>query len=132
MSRPKKARAAPSPALDAVLPELEVAADEIALTLVEDLIRTMSESFVTRAEYDRLAAQVEELRARVPTPPAPQVTAEEVAIIAAAVTAYLGKPVRVRGARLVSAAPGNRPSPWQQQGRVTIQASHDLGSRRSG
>jgi hypothetical protein len=130
MSRPKKARA--TPALDAVLPELEVAAEEIADTLVEDLIRTMSATFVTRAEYDRLAAQVEELRARAPKPPALEVTAEEVAIIAAAVTAYLGKPVRVRGARLVSAAPANRPSPWQQQGRVSIQASHDLGSRRSG
>lgn len=87
---------------------------------------------VTRAEHEELAAMVRELLARLPPAPQAEVTPEVIAIIAAAVTAYLGKPVRVRGARLVSAAPANRPSPWQQQGRVSIQASHDLGARRSG
>ena len=47
---------------------------------------------------------------------------ETLLIIAAAVAAYLGSGVRIRRARLVTTGG----SSWAQQGRVSIQASHNL------
>ena len=56
-----------------------------------------------------------------------EVTPETLSIIAAAVTAFLGKKVRVR-----SAKPLQTPydiSRWARQGRVIIQSSHNLVQR---
>jgi hypothetical protein len=50
-----------------------------------------------------------------------QVSAETLAMIAVAVTAYLGKKVKIRSARLV---PGV--NPWAQVGRAIVQTSHNL------
>lgn len=50
------------------------------------------------------------------------------AAIAAAATAYLGKNAVVRSAK--SVASGDAVSPWSQQGRVLVQTSHNLPSRR--
>ncbi len=50
------------------------------------------------------------------------ITEEEVLAISAAVAAYLGVRAHIRQIRLVST------SAWAQQGRVSIQASHQLGS----
>lgn len=56
--------------------------------------------------------------------PAPEeLPPETLAVIAAAVAAYLGKAVRVRGAHRL---PQEEVSTWAQQGRVYIQASHNL------
>jgi methylmalonyl-CoA carboxyltransferase 12S subunit len=52
-----------------------------------------------------------------------ELSQETLAVIAAAVAAYLGKTVRVRGARRL---PQEEVSTWAQQGRVYIQASHNL------
>jgi len=57
--------------------------------------------------------------------PAPQpqpepLTEETVLAIAAAIAAFLGKRARIRQIRLVGS------TPWAQQGRVSIQASHHL------
>lgn len=66
------------------------------------------------------------------SPPSPAVRAgeeiapETLAVIAAAVTAFLGKKVRIHQARLVNP---EVVSPWAQQGRVYVQASHNLGRR---
>ena len=66
-------------------------------------------------------------------PPAPkpaepekeeEVSAETILILSAAVAAFLGKRARIRSARLVRAAAS---SVWAQQGRVFVQASHNLG-----
>src|SRR4051812_29564146 len=59
----------------------------------------------------------------------PQQIVEELAhetlvVIAAAVSAFLGKSVRLRSARLIQPVEG---SAWAQQGRVFVQASHNLG-----
>ena len=54
------------------------------------------------------------------------ITAETVAMIAAAVTAFLGKKVRVRSARRIFPSGSNS---WAQQGRAIVQASHNLFSR---
>ena len=59
-----------------------------------------------------------------PAPEAPdEITAERMAVIAAAVTAFLGRKVKIHQARLVNP---EVVSPWAQQGRVFVQASHAL------
>ena len=50
-------------------------------------------------------------------------------LIAAAVSAFLGKRARVRHARLVQPTDT---SAWAQQGRVFVQASHNLGVSHHG
>lgn len=108
--------------------------------------------YTVRREIDRLLA-LGGLPAQAPPPPPPQAKAEAPApaavatppvaaqpapveaqpeeispetlsILAAAVAAYLGKRARIRGARLLRTGPYS--SPWAQQGRVYIQASHVL------
>jgi len=56
-----------------------------------------------------------------------EVTPEMLLVIAAAVTAYLGKKVRVRSARIIYSP--ETFNPWSQQGRVFVQASHNLTQR---
>lgn len=94
---------------------------------------------VSREEFNRLVAMVEALSARLAPAPAPaedgeqvapEVGPDEIAIIAAAVTAFLGKPVRVRAARRIQPPPPPAQSPWGLQGRIFIQASHQLGARK--
>jgi len=45
-------------------------------------------------------------------------------ILAAAVTAFLGKKVRIRSAKMLYAHESF--NAWSQQGRVVVQASHNL------
>jgi hypothetical protein len=61
-----------------------------------------------------------------PVPAAKPVLPETIAIIAAAVTAALGKKVRIRSARMLFPQPDFVTSPWATQGRVFVQASHNL------
>jgi len=53
------------------------------------------------------------------------VSPETVVVIAAAVTAFLGKKVRIRSAKRLQ-SPYEIVNPWAQQGRVIVQASHNL------
>jgi methylmalonyl-CoA carboxyltransferase 12S subunit len=65
-------------------------------------------------------------RVSVPAPPAPEtedLSDELIVVISAAITAFLGKRPHIRQIRLLGAAA------WAQQGRVTIQASHNLAVR---
>ncbi len=88
-----------------------------------------------RAQLQDQSRMLAELSARVSdTAPAearqPQASQEEVSsdtllIIAAAVTAFLGKKVRIRSARQLQ-SPYEIINPWAQQGRVVVQASHLL------
>ncbi len=55
------------------------------------------------------------------------VSPEILAVITAAVAHFLGKSFRIRSAHLVHPAGSN---PWAQQGRVFIQASHNLALQR--
>lgn len=53
-----------------------------------------------------------------------QVTPETLVVIAAAVTAFLGKKVRIRSAKVLQAShPGV--SAWAQQGRALVHGSHN-------
>ena len=58
-----------------------------------------------------------------------EVTPEMIVILAAAATAYLGKNVRVRSAKMLQ-SPYEIVNPWAQHGRVMIQVSHSLRGRR--
>ena len=62
------------------------------------------------------------------TPGKGEVTPEILVVIAAAVTAFLGKKVRIRSAKMLQ-SPYEVVNPWAQQGRVFIQASHNLRLR---
>lgn len=57
-----------------------------------------------------------------------EVAPEELLVIAAAVTAFLGKKVRIRSAQMLQ-TPYEIINPWSQQGRVIVQASHNLNPR---
>ncbi len=57
-----------------------------------------------------------------------EITPEMLVVIAAAVTAFLGKKVRIRSAKMLQ-SPYEVVNPWSQQGRVFVQASHNLRSR---
>jgi methylmalonyl-CoA carboxyltransferase large subunit len=86
---------------------------------------------IVRQEIARLVGGV---KAPVPPPmappkapepqPADEVAPETILILSAAVAAFLGKRARIKSARLVRTAP---PNVWAQQGRVFVQASHNLG-----
>lgn len=55
------------------------------------------------------------------------ITPEVLAIIGAAIAQFIGAGARIRSTRLLSVPEGM--NPWAQQGRVIIQASHNLGMR---
>ncbi len=58
-----------------------------------------------------------------------EVTPEVLVVITAAVTAFLGKKVRIRSAKAMQ-SPYEVVNPWSQQGRVSVQASHNFRARR--
>jgi methylmalonyl-CoA carboxyltransferase 12S subunit len=67
---------------------------------------------------------------KVAAPPVPdELPHEMLVVIAAAVAAFLGKTVRLRSARLIQPMTD---SPWAQQGRVYVQASHNLSVPHGG
>ena len=80
---------------------------------------------------ERLAALEEVVGARpavsaVPPPAQAEDLSEElVAVISAAIAAFLGKKPHIRQIRLLGT------TAWAQQGRVTIQASHALSARHT-
>jgi hypothetical protein len=56
-----------------------------------------------------------------------RVSPKTLSVIAAAVTEFLGKKVRVRSARMLE--PPYAVSRWARQGRVTVQTSHNITQR---
>jgi methylmalonyl-CoA carboxyltransferase 12S subunit len=96
---------------------------------------------MVRSEVQRLESLIESRSVKTAPAPAPtpvmqpvpkpsepekveEVSTEIIMVLTAAVAAFLGKRARIRSARLVRAAPSNA---WAQQGRVFVQASHNLG-----
>jgi hypothetical protein len=63
-----------------------------------------------------------------PTVVSEEITPELLVVRAAAVTAFLGKKVRIRSAKVLQ-SPYEIVNPWSQQGRVIVQASHNVRSR---
>ena len=111
-----------------------------------DLIQALSErQQATERQLAELAGAVKALQARVAelsqpaaavevkVPAAKQtahgeVSPEMLVVIAAAVTAFLGKKVRIRSAKMLQ-SPYEVVNPWSQQGRVFVQASHIMRPR---
>jgi methylmalonyl-CoA carboxyltransferase 12S subunit len=99
--------------------------------LAEILEKVQGQLAALSERLDRLEAQapksaaeaepvVQEAKQPAPEPPRPEISEEELIAISAALGAYLGVRVRIRQIRLVSSPA------WAQQGRVSIQASHNL------
>lgn len=89
---------------------------------------TEAEVKALHAELDNLkrefSARISAMEAMLPKRAEPveeQVPAETLAVIAAAVTAFLGKKVKIRSAQLLPTM-----NPWGQIGRAIVQASHNL------
>ncbi|MGA2922467.1 MAG: hypothetical protein ABSE28_15255 [Candidatus Sulfotelmatobacter sp.] len=57
-----------------------------------------------------------------------QITPKTLSVIAAAVTEFLGKKVRIRSARMLELP--YAVARWARQGRVTVQTSHNITQRR--
>ncbi len=102
---------------------------QLILREVEELRREIREQGNRLTELEmalsRTAGKATDAEAATPSAPeAPdEITAERMAVIAAVVTAFLGRNVRIHQARLVNP---EVVSPWAQQGRVFVQASHAL------
>lgn len=64
--------------------------------------------------------------AAAPKPVKEEITAEILAVIAAAVAQFVGAGARIRSTRVIPITESNA---WAQQGRVIVQASHNLGMR---
>ncbi len=75
------------------------------------------------------AAQARAAQTTAGKPMQAEVTPEILVVLAAAATAYLGKNARVRSARMLQ-SPYRIASLWAQQGRMSIQASHNPRLRR--
>jgi len=102
----------------------------MASTMEKDAAKVELEAEVQRLQSeldalkDQFAARLSALESKLPatgTPAEEQVSGETLAIIAVAVTAFLGKKVRIRSAHLLPS--GNT---WGQAGRAIVQASHNL------
>ncbi|NBB70356.1 MAG: hypothetical protein GVY33_08540 [Alphaproteobacteria bacterium] len=90
--------------------------------------RLRGETHAMRAELDALKANMAALEARQAENARDQeveVGPDTLVMLAAAVTSYLGKRVRIRSARQVT--PGREGAPaWARHGRAAIQTSHRL------
>ncbi|MGP8245403.1 MAG: hypothetical protein ACLQVN_12900 [Bryobacteraceae bacterium] len=105
---------------------MEIATDLEGLILeLKEQVRALSERLArleaAAAVTVAVPAAPAPALAAAPAPAAPEpISEEELAAIAAAVAAYLGVRAHIRQIRLISS------SRWAQEGRVSIQASHQL------
>jgi methylmalonyl-CoA carboxyltransferase large subunit len=101
---------------------------------VEELIASLEERILKlEAQVAALTPPVRSVEAAAPAPssavapPEDEITPEVLAVISAAICAFLGKKARIRRVRRVYSTGMN---PWAQQGRVFIQGSHNLPAHR--
>jgi hypothetical protein len=85
-------------------------------------------------EKEAMPAQAGKVAAAPPVPIAPspaiakgEVSPDTLLVIAAAVTASLGKKVRLRSAKMLYSHESF--NPWSQQGRAVVHASHNVAQR---
>jgi methylmalonyl-CoA carboxyltransferase large subunit len=96
------------------------------INALEARIAELSQSSALR---DAAAAQAKAAQTTPRKPASAEVTPEIIVVLAAAAAAYLGKNVRVRSAKALQ-SPYGAVNLWAQQGRVSIQASHNWRLRR--
>jgi methylmalonyl-CoA carboxyltransferase large subunit len=104
---------------------------------VQHLASTVQALEAQIAQLMRASSPVAAGTTPVVAPPAPaqtvapvaakeeEITPELLVVMAAAVTVFLGKTVRIRSAKRLQ-SPYEIVNPWAQQGRVFVQASHNL------
>jgi hypothetical protein len=98
---------------------------------IEELQKLLDGVAARLARLEAGAAAPEAPPAEAAAPPAVEtqepepIPPEVILVISAAVTAFLGKKVKIRHARRVRPVTAEF-NPWAQQGRVFIQASHML------
>lgn len=95
-------------------------------TQVDELseARGLTEPVATEFDMETAAATA----SQAARPEDEEVTPEVMAVLAAAASAFLGAKVRVLSAKLLE-SPHRVVNAWSQQGRVFVQASHNLRSR---
>jgi hypothetical protein len=76
---------------------------------------------------DEVATSTGQAQATVTQAPE-EITSETLATIAETITALLGRKVRIRSVKILE-TPGAVANPWAQQGRVVVQASHNVAQR---
>ncbi len=123
--------------VDSLRKALELQMDELRAAHAEIVARMKTlEHSVTALESRKPEAAVVIPKAETKPVAQPQAAAPKTAVvdgiseeimlvIAAAVAAFVGKSARVRSARYLQEGQ----SPWAQQGRVFVQASHNLAHR---
>jgi hypothetical protein len=82
----------------------------------------------TDSSSAKALAHVTALAAANPVQQTDEITPETVAMITKTITALLGKKIRVLSVKLLQ-MPNVTPESWAQQGRVVVQASHNLVQR---
>ena len=119
--------------LDSLRQALELQIDELRTRQAElaeqlkGMQRSMTAMELKKAEPvaappQKVEAPKPEMKPQ-PAAPKPEAIPEEIMlVIAAAVAAFVGKSARIRSARYMHEGQ----SPWAQQGRVFVQASHNL------
>lgn len=118
--------------------ERQLAALAAKITTLEDKVTALSlvlEQQASTAPEFEMATGQESVPAPAPVAVGQEgdleneeVPAEMVPVLAAAATAFLGRKVRILSARKLQ-SPRQGMSPWSQQGRVFVQASHNLWAR---
>ena len=81
-----------------------------------------------QAQIGELTAQIAALKSVAHPPDSEEVNPEELVMIAAAVTSFLGVGVRIRSARRIEAE-GEHASAWALQSRVFVQAAAHAARR---
>jgi hypothetical protein len=105
---------------------------ERRLSELRTQINALEARIAELSQSPALRGAAAQARAAQTTPGKPiqaEVTPEILVVLAAAATAYLGKDARVRSARMLQ-SPYRIVNLWAQQGRVSIQASHNPRLRR--
>ncbi|HUM05679.1 MAG TPA: hypothetical protein VLT90_09470 [Terriglobales bacterium] len=100
---------------------------------LRETVRALEARIADLAGVRTAAPKPAPVPALAPVAAAPPKRAEEIApellvVMAAAVTVFLGKQVRIRSAKMLQ-SPYEIVNPWAQQGRVFVQASHNLWQR---
>ena len=116
--------------LDSLLQEMRQMEQRLSAAIEAVRPQSVPESLLPKTAHVAQSAPEKQTSdpAKSTPPVTPEVTPEVLVVIAAAVTAFLGKKVRIRSAKLLE-TPYELFNPWAQQGRAIVQASHNLGQR---
>ena len=103
-------------------------ATESQLSALAGALKALEAKVAERSQPTAVASAIETEAASAAAKPLvdrkdEEVRPETLVMIAAAVTAYLGKKVRIRSAKLLL-PPGQAANPWVQRGRTLVQSSH--------